>query len=323
MARQNKYGSYRGRRKYAKMIATLVLVGIIVVSVSYLIWGDHTLSLSIFPHFNHEEDTVQAEEPPEVELIIDDPMPATPEVAPQESGLLLGTDITLWMEQDLSEFDQLVVTVKDTSGKIYLPISLSDALSFSDYTAENALALETVMALEGKTSAWMSVLQDAPYGTYYVTASALMSERGFGYKDEDSTVWLDPGKEDTVAYVTALVANWIDMGFDEIILSQFHYPLTGDLDTIRYSADDPDQALEALLASIYAMTQEAGVELGMVMASGALVSGSVPYENWTAYVDTFYAMENDLPTAQSLVGESHLVTLAEQVPVSGDYLLTP
>lgn len=323
MRKQNHYSSYRGRRTGLKALIAVVLIVIILVSIGYLIWGDHSLSWSIFPRFDHSETVVESDALPEVELVIEDPQPAVDTT--QVGGLMLDVDATAWGDDTSTDFDKLVVTLKDSTGKLNYLSDNGNVVTgaISAYASDNMGYYSQLLAQEVPVSAFVSVLQDPLYASYYVTASALMSTTGFGYKDDNGSVWLDPAKEDAMEWVLAVVDEVIAMGFDEIVLTDFHYPQSGDLETIRYQSDDPAQALTELLGTIYQHTQEAGVSLGMEMSSGSLVSGSVPYEDWTDYVDTFYAVTNDLPTAESLVGAENVTVMAEQVPAIGDYLLVP
>lgn len=322
MAKHNKYGSYRGRRNGLKWFASIILIAIIAICLGYFFWGDHSLSWDIFPRFAHEETVVEVEtEAPTVELVIDEPEPT----AVQTGGLLLATDATLWDEDDLGDFDFLAVTMKDSAGTLYYATDIGSVVwSATAASADENMAYFTQLTTQDTPSvAFLSTLQDPIYASYYVTASALMSDTGFAYKDGNGVTWLDPAKEYAVAWVTDLVRELIALGFDEIVLTDFHYPQSGDLESIRYSEENSVQALEDLLSTIATITKEAGVTLGMEMSSGSLVSGSVPYEDWTDYVDTFYAVTNDLPTATSLVGADHVIVLSEQVPTSGNYLLVP
>ncbi|WP_409967009.1 putative glycoside hydrolase [Bengtsoniella intestinalis] len=322
MAKRNSYSSYRGRKSSLKWMLAMILIGVIAVCLGYFFWGDHGLSWSIFPRFDHEELAVE-EIVPEVELVIDTPEPVVDTV--QVGGLLLDVDATTWPAQDSTDFDKLALTMKDGNGTLYYQSSNADLVAgaTSEYVAQNADYVTALLGQSVPVSAFVSVLQDPLYASYYVTASALMSGTGYGYKDGDGKVWLDPAKEDAVAWIVAVIDELTAMGFDEIILTDFHYPQTGDLENIRYAADDPQQALHDLLEIIYTHTQAAGVSLGMEMSAGALVSGSVPYEDWTEYVDMFYVTTNDLPTAESLVGAEAVTVMAEQIPPSGNYLLVP
>lgn len=321
MARNNKYSSYRGRRNGLKWVIAMVLIAVIAVSLGYFFWGDHTLSWSMFPRFAKEESVETQAVVPEVELIIDSAQPG--ENTTQRGGLLLSSDATTWADQDSTDFDMLALTMKDSNGVFYYTSQTDDLVwgATSNYAQSNDEYIAALLAQDIYTAAFVATLQDPLYGSYYVTASALMSDRGFGYKDGNSMVWLDPGKEDAMEWVTAVVSELVAMGFDEIVLTDFYYPQTGDLESIRYTADDPDQALTDLLVAIYTITQEAEVALGMEM--GPLVSDSVPYEDWATYVDAFYTTANDADTATSLVGADKVVVMAEQVPTSGNYLLVP
>lgn len=322
MAKRNSYSSYRGRRTGLKWVLAVILIGVIAVCLGYFFWGDHGLSWSIFPRFDHE-DVAEEAVVPEVELVIGDPEPVVDTT--QLGGLLLDVDATTWSGQESTDFDKLALTMKDGNGILYYQSSNSNLVAgaTSSYVAQNADYVTALLAQEVPVSAFVSVLQDPLYASYYVTASALMSGTGYGYKDGDGKVWLDPAKEDAIAWIVAVIDEVIAMGFDEIILTDFHYPQTGDLENIRYAADDPQQGLSDLLDTIYTHTQAVGVSLGMEMSAGSLVSGSVPYEDWTGYVDMFYVTTNDLPTAESLVGAENVTVMAEQIPASGNYLLVP
>ena len=56
---------------------------------------------------------------------------------------------------------------------------------------------------------------------------------GFVWYDTNSTHWLAPEKQAARQYVTDLVTECAQMGFDELLLDDFHYPREGRLSRIK------------------------------------------------------------------------------------------
>jgi len=62
--------------------------------------------------------------------------------------------------------------------------------------------------------------------------AALTAVGGQIWYDAGGRTWLDPASEDTLAYISALCQECANLGFREIMLDEFCYPSTGDLDAI-------------------------------------------------------------------------------------------
>ena len=84
------------------------------------------------------------------------------------------------------------------------------------------------------TIARISAFRDYNYGLNHVS-SGLMHVNGLGlWPDEGHCYWLDPTKEDTINWLVSIIKEIKNMGFDEVVLTDFRFP---DTDMIRFNGD--------------------------------------------------------------------------------------
>ncbi len=84
------------------------------------------------------------------------------------------------------------------------------------------------------TIARISAFRDYNYGLSHVS-SGLMHVNGLGlWPDEGHCYWLDPTKEDTINWIISIIKEIKNMGFDEVVLTDFRFP---DTDMIRFGGD--------------------------------------------------------------------------------------
>jgi len=70
-----------------------------------------------------------------------------------------------------------------------------------------------------------------------------MHVNGLGlWPDEGHCYWLDPTKENTISWITSIIKEIKNMGFDEVVLTDFRFP---DTDMIRFDGDKPTALVEA------------------------------------------------------------------------------
>ena len=65
------------------------------------------------------------------------------------------------------------------------------------------------------------------------------------------------------------------MGFDEILLTDLHFPTVGKLDKISYAAQDTTEPLVTMLAYLAAALEGTDTVLSLELPSEALLSGQV------------------------------------------------
>ena len=89
----------------------------------------------------------------------------------------------------------------------------------------------------------------------------------YNWRDELGLRWLSPANEDARAYIAALCGELGELGFDEIVLEQFHFPVRGNLENINRGEDyDPAafaEQVEALLTQIQGALEPYGTRLSL------------------------------------------------------------
>ena len=106
----------------------------------------------------------------------------------------------------------------------------------------------------------ISTLHDSLYAYKHMTDAAVCQLTGFVWYDTNSTHWLAPEKQAARQYVTDLVTECAQMGFDELLLDDFHYPREGRLSRIKTDERTMTQqeALMLLSDDLHAALEQAG-----------------------------------------------------------------
>jgi hypothetical protein len=110
----------------------------------------------------------------------------------------------------------------------------------------------------------------------------LKNTGGFLFYDGNNTNWLDPSKEATRAYLSALAVECAELGFDEILLTDLSYPTKGKLDKIAYGdpgfAAQYDWNAEQMAGLVSAIRDALGdrpVKISVEVPASVLESGGV------------------------------------------------
>ena len=258
-------GGYRGRRTITdvlKFIATAlaVVVALVLAGVFYLqryiVYTDEGTRLELPPFLemfrreNREPNGASSlPDPSDVSVVIDpdgslsEPVPEEP----REAGYVLElpvSDVTGGAAAaKLAEAGAgaLVLQVKDSSGQLAWHSDLF-AADWSEVNApqSNNEALKQWNDGEVYTIARVCCFRDdsVPY-----SMNALALRRGeYNWRDELGLRWLSPAQDDAQAYIAGLCGELAALGFDEIVLEQFHFPTRGNLENIkRGDRYDPDR----------------------------------------------------------------------------------
>ena len=152
--------------------------------------------------------------------------------------------------------------------------------------------------------------------------AALCAADGTLYRDGSGRRWLDPSKPGTLRYITDLAKECAQMGFDEILLDWFLYPISGDQSALELPADktvvlkDFAQALEKQLPE--------GTVLSVVLRETPSADNGVTAELLASCFDRVYVMPDAdasaLPTGYDRA--TRVVTMAGYAPESDSYLVT-
>ena len=165
--------------------------------------------------------------------------------------------------------------------------------------------------------------------------AGICQRNGYIWYDNHNGHWLDPEKEQARAYVISLAVECAQLGFDELVLEEMHYPKTGRLQKIDYSGSQmakPD-ALALFLTELREALEPYGTRVSLVLDEALLLAGSGADsgQSLTAFaplMDAVYAVSAD-PAAVRLqlaaaAGESPVPALVPVVAApqaEGDWCL--
>jgi len=127
----------------------------------------------------------------------------------------------------------VMVDVKSPKGSFFYSSAVSEKRNSDIDTAQMDALIEYLDDKNYYAIARLPALRDYEYGLNHVS-DGLATSGGFLWADDDYCYWLDPTKQGTVTYLLQIIDELKSLGFDEVVLDAFHFPLT---DSIVFSAD--------------------------------------------------------------------------------------
>ncbi len=333
------YQNYRGRRSAAIKLLIAVLVVILVAACSFLFIqryvtytdsGELRIDLPEFlqwmapresddepsaPDVSEPADGAQDAQPgPGVSLIIDEPEEEAPLVPAAVDRHLVRLDTlpadgaALRETLAASGANGFLWRVRDNAGALYY----SSGAGLKDAVLDSAVSAETLTALcgtEGVTSvALFNCFHDSYYAFVNMAAAAICQSSGYVWYDNMSYFWLDPAKEQARSYVTSLAVECAQMGFDELLLEEMHYPTAGKLQKISYQNNTigKTDALVLFLTELKAALEPYGIRLSLLLGEDLLNAGSNAESGQDLaallpLVDAVYTVTGDPAGAQAIL----------------------
>lgn len=305
MAWSQGYRNYRGRTSKAKVAAAILLVLVILAAVVVILLQrnivyDETGTPHLELPWETEEPAPELPEGGELDLTIESPE----ELPAEESHILrayavpegvLTADswetIQAVMQIAQPPYDAVAVTLKDDSGKVYF-----DAESAVSGAVKTEADTETVLAeiLEGYAIARISCFHDPRAANSNVESMGLKNTGGYIFYDGNNSQWMDPAKEEARAYLRNLVREAAELGFDEILLTDVHYPLEGKLDKIAYGDVNRQETLRSFLRELRVLLEPYSVAVSIEVPEEVVAAGRSDAAGWTlsgaaSEVDFIYA----------------------------------
>ena len=249
------YSSYRGRGSKWKILLIIVLLLTIAVSASvlymqqYIVYSPDGHRQIVLP-WQTEKDPFPPENPEddplnEVDVVLQDPEPQ--KAAEILAGALPAQALTSaawtqWLAEQGQTHSAVAVRLKTANGTIYFDSAhaVSGAVQVSPEPGDTAAALRAVTSQETlHTIASMSCLQDFKAANADVEGRGLKNTGGYIFYDGNNSLWLDPAKPSAREYVCSLAKEIAELGFDELLLTDFSYPTEGKINKISYNTDVP------------------------------------------------------------------------------------
>ena len=289
MAGAKGYSSYRGRGPRWKILLAVVLVVVIAVALSVVYLGEHVVYSAdgrrqiVLPWQREERDAPpdgEEEDPdqPDVSVTVQEPEEQEPrEIAAGSlpAKALTAADWTAWSgETENKDFNAVAVRLKTSNGTVYF--NAAGAVSGAVETElDTAAALAAVTAQEELyTIASLACLQDFKAANADVEGRGLKNTGGYIFYDGNNNLWLDPAKPSTREYVCDLAKEIAELGFDELLLTDFSYPTVGKINKINYNTDVPlANNLDLLLGDLRTALEPYDILLSVEVPEAVIAEG--------------------------------------------------
>ena len=289
MAGAKGYSSYRGRGPRWKILLAVVLVVVIAVALSVVYLGEHVVYSAdgrrqiVLPWQREERDAPpdgEEEDPdqPDVSVTVQEPEEQEPrEIAAGSlpAKALTAADWTAWSgETKNKDFNAVAVRLKTSNGTIYF--NFTGAVSGAVETElDTASTLSALTSREGlHTIASVACLQDFKAANADVEGRGLKNTGGYIFYDGNNSLWLDPAKPGTREYVCALAKEIAELGFDELLLTDFSYPTVGKINKINYNTDVPlANNLDLLLGDLRTALEPYDILLSVEVPEAVIAEG--------------------------------------------------
>lgn len=253
------YTSYRGKNSPWKALGAVALVLVILACAGYLLAQNHIV-YDDEGHAHLELPFLQRREKAEESSPISQDEVEVEYLAP-ESSLHAVEElhaVQLWngalklpfAELTLPEAEALLVEVKLQNGAITYGTQADVPPQVFTEGEETLATLQAVLAEDRYTVARMSALCDSYFVRAEHDAAFLLAGGTFWY-DRDGWTWLDPASPQVLGYLTTLCREYAALGFDEILLDNFSYPLAGRMESLAIDENtDRVQTLYDLAAAL-------------------------------------------------------------------------
>lgn len=185
----------------------------------------------------------------------------------------LKTNMSMVQQQAklVSRDTPVMLDVKDAKGRFFYSSGVSDQRSANmDISAMDTL-ISDLDSRGAYLIARLPALRDYHFGLTSTENGLFVSSGRYLWADDDYCYWLDPTKEGTVMYLVQIVTELKNLGFDEVVFDEFHFPDTEDLKFDRDRTEALNSAAKTLLSSCaterFAVSFVAGAE-GFILPQG-------------------------------------------------------
>lgn len=128
--------------------------------------------------------------------------------------------------QSLPAGTAVMIDVKSIQGAFYYSSTVGSARSSKINTEQFDDLLATLKRSNLYTIARLPALRDYTYGLNHVPDGVHHSSGGYLYMDDNGCYWLHPGSQGTLTYLTQIIMELKNLGFDEVVLDDFCFPET-------------------------------------------------------------------------------------------------
>ena len=268
------YTGYRGRRRGRGVLAVVLVVILLLAcgflfAQRYMVYDADGSVRFEFPWIKKtpQDDTANGgdsgDDKKQDDLEITVQKPVIKDTYAVELGAdALGSDWQAALDGLDKDVNAVAVELKDASGKIHYGSKVQGAIDCGAVAGNSTsdTAIQGLVDSDYYTIGRISTLHDSLYAYEHMTDAAVCQLTGFVWYDTNSTHWLAPEKQAARQYVTDIVTECAQMGFDELLLDDFHYPREGRMSRIKTDERTMTQqeALALLADDIHTALEQAG-----------------------------------------------------------------
>ncbi len=128
--------------------------------------------------------------------------------------------------QALPAGSTVMVDVKSIKGAFYYSSTVGSVRNSSINTEQFDDLIATLKRNNIYAIARLPALRDYNYGLNHVPDGVHHSSGLYLYQDDDGCYWLHPGSQGTLTYLTQIIMELRNLGFDEVVLEDFCFPET-------------------------------------------------------------------------------------------------
>lgn len=314
------YDTYRGRTRLQTALTVLIVILLVVLLLAvcaffflqrYMVYTDDGQARLELPFLQGE--TTPSPVPTQNQpLVIVTPEPVVtetpaPTLAPAEASAvapvsLFRAAVTEGSVQRLVSAaggDAALLNMKANDGSLGYVSSLPRAISVGTSEADPDLngQVLAVTGTEMYTIARVSCFKDnlAPKADGTL---AIKTNSGYNWQDGDSTRWMNPTVPEARQYVADICVELADLGFDEILLDNSGWPVTGHLNYIKVGEAYDPANLTAPIETFYREVREALKDKNVLLSvsvNAAALTGADGNSGQTAallgeYADRVYVL---------------------------------
>lgn len=138
----------------------------------------------------------------------------------------------------------VMIELKGGYGSFFYSSQLPDALESSSVNVNSVEELIAKLQRKGfYTIAKVSAFRDYYYGLNHVPSGLYMLSRAGLWADSGGCYWLDPTNSSTLNWVSSIVLELRNKGFNEVLLTDFQFP---DSDQYIFDGDKNEALLKAV-----------------------------------------------------------------------------
>lgn len=222
-------------------------------------------------------------------------------------------NVTLQLER-LPSGTPVMIEMKGPYGSFFYPSQISGATISASTDVQAVAELVSRMKTKGfYMIAQISAFRDREFGDQNVSSGLYMLSRAGLWMDQGGMFWLDPTKTSVTSWISTVILELKEMGFDEVMLDNFCFPTS---DQYIFSGDKA-AALQSAAATLISTTSSSDFVLSFCVDDPTFVLPEGRCRMYLSGVNAA-AIGSTAAKAEFADKESRLVFLSESADTRYD-----